>query len=118
MGSIPGRGTKIPHATWRGQKKKKITKHRKTEKERQNLLIGQLGSYVHPCNERTRSRHWQPHRKEGFTHKEEECCYQKKMARHAVQTKPRDAQSKFGIIFLRFIYYLFIILFIFGCVGS
>ena len=24
MGSIPGRGTKILHAAWRGQKKKKV----------------------------------------------------------------------------------------------
>ena len=26
MGSIPGRGTKIPHAAWRGKKKKKERK--------------------------------------------------------------------------------------------
>ena len=35
MGSIPGRGTKIPQATWRGQKKKK--KERKKEMQSPRL---------------------------------------------------------------------------------
>ena len=39
---------------------------------RNNLLIGQLETYVHPCNGRTGSRHWRPHGKGGFIPKEEE----------------------------------------------
>ena len=38
-GSIPGRGTKIPHATWRGQKKKK---EREKRKKRNMFLKGKL----------------------------------------------------------------------------
>ena len=41
MGSIPGQGTKIPHATWHGQKQtKKRTKERKKRKEKEaNKII-------------------------------------------------------------------------------
>ena len=33
MGSIPGQGTKIPHATWHGQKIKKKKKRRRDRRE-------------------------------------------------------------------------------------
>ena len=39
MGSIPGRGTKIPHATWRGQENiKKQKQKQKKNKNKQKLL--------------------------------------------------------------------------------
>ena len=41
-GSIPGRGTKIPHATWRSQKTEKQTNKKKAEA---TLLVSYLGSY-------------------------------------------------------------------------
>ena len=34
MGSIPGRGTKVPHTSWRDQKKKKENKFTVTKGER------------------------------------------------------------------------------------
>ena len=36
MGSIPGQGTKIPHAVWHGHKEKKTLK---------KVLLEKLGSY-------------------------------------------------------------------------
>ena len=42
-GSIPGQGTKIPQATWRGQKKKRQTLlGHTTEKSRDTFSLSQL----------------------------------------------------------------------------
>ena len=42
-GLIPGQGTKIPHATWRGQKKKK------KERRQQKMMLARMWRKGNPC---------------------------------------------------------------------